>query len=324
MKRILLIAVLTVGNYLIGQVTNGLVAEYTFNNGSANDEVGSNDGTVYGVTTSTDRFGNANKAYYFDGITNYIDLGINSEIKPSIGTISLWFNMDDLSFTGSGYGYNPLIVCKNDQAGDSYFEGYGMYYSTSNNKVAVITTESQTANEKYMFSENTFDLDTWHHLVMAFDNDSLWFYTNGTLEGEIYKGFMSTFSSSLPVLLGNSGNLANNRFFNGGMDDIRIYNRVLTAEEVVILFNEENPLTASLKENSKVTSDLNVYPNPSTSTITIQVNNPTNVSIMNSIGQEIENRTITSTQTIDISRLETGIYFVKDIQTGYIKKFIKQ
>ena len=49
---------------------SGLVAHYPFN-GNANDESGNgNDGTVNGATLTTDRFGNANKAYSFDGVSN--------------------------------------------------------------------------------------------------------------------------------------------------------------------------------------------------------------------------------------------------------------
>ena len=51
-------------------IDSGLVAHYPFN-GNANDESGNgNDGTVNGATLTTDRFGNANKAYSFDGVSN--------------------------------------------------------------------------------------------------------------------------------------------------------------------------------------------------------------------------------------------------------------
>ena len=72
--------------------TNGLVAYYPFS-GNANDSSGNgNNGTVYGATLTTDRFGNANSAYSFDGVSNYINIA--NSILPSTSTslsISLWF-----------------------------------------------------------------------------------------------------------------------------------------------------------------------------------------------------------------------------------------
>ena len=54
-------------------LTNGLVAYYPFN-GNANDAVGTNDGTVYGATLTTDRFGVPNNAYNFNGTSAYIKM----------------------------------------------------------------------------------------------------------------------------------------------------------------------------------------------------------------------------------------------------------
>jgi hypothetical protein len=61
--------------------TNGLVGWWPFN-GNANDESGNgNNGTVNGATLTTDRFGVANKAYSFDGVSNKIVLQPGSNIQ---------------------------------------------------------------------------------------------------------------------------------------------------------------------------------------------------------------------------------------------------
>jgi len=69
---ILLSALFSGWSGVIAQINldSGLVAHYPFN-GNANDESGNaNHGTVNGATHTTDRFGNANKAYCFDGVSN--------------------------------------------------------------------------------------------------------------------------------------------------------------------------------------------------------------------------------------------------------------
>tara|TARA_B100000902_G_C26670287_1_gene602721 strand:- start:79 stop:306 length:228 start_codon:yes stop_codon:yes gene_type:complete len=73
MKQLLLLPLLFITVISFGQVpnyvpTNGLVGYWPFN-GNANDEsVNTNNGTVNGATLTTDRFGNANSAYDFDGV----------------------------------------------------------------------------------------------------------------------------------------------------------------------------------------------------------------------------------------------------------------
>ena len=84
-------------------LTNGLVAYYPFN-GNANDAAGTNNGIVNGAALTTNRFGNANKAYYFNGTSAFV--GINySEIfnfNPTGElTISTWFKISQAGNVGS-------------------------------------------------------------------------------------------------------------------------------------------------------------------------------------------------------------------------------
>jgi hypothetical protein len=80
--------------------TNGLVGWWPFN-GNANDESGSgNNGTVNGATLTSDRFGNMNKAYSFNGVNNYMQCMQSGPIGvPSI-TVAFWTKN-----IGSGSGH---------------------------------------------------------------------------------------------------------------------------------------------------------------------------------------------------------------------------
>ena len=77
MKKIIYLCLLVICTFnikLFGQIHSGLVAYYPFN-GNANDESGNGrDGVVNGATLSSDRFGNSNKAYSFNGIDNFISV----------------------------------------------------------------------------------------------------------------------------------------------------------------------------------------------------------------------------------------------------------
>lgn len=103
MKKLLLLLTLLISINCLGQVpgyvpTDSLVAWYSFN-GNANDETSNgNNGTVSGATLTADRFGNANSAYDFDGVDDYIDIGDSSSLDFSDGlAISTWINCDAFS-----------------------------------------------------------------------------------------------------------------------------------------------------------------------------------------------------------------------------------
>ena len=93
MKKIFTIAIIALSMNVFAQVpTNGLVGYWPFN-GNANDESGNNNnGTVSGATLTTDRFGNANKAYSFDGTNDYISVLDNNSLDLTNQlTLSAWF-----------------------------------------------------------------------------------------------------------------------------------------------------------------------------------------------------------------------------------------
>ncbi|MEJ6801976.1 MAG: hypothetical protein QNK77_12425, partial [Crocinitomicaceae bacterium] len=108
MKRLLLLITICISSVSFGQVpnyvpTNGLVGWWGFN-GNANDESGNgNNGTVNGATLTTDRFGNPNSAYDFDGVDDFIEVLDTPEL--SFGSdnfsVAIWFAMKDSTGSGS-------------------------------------------------------------------------------------------------------------------------------------------------------------------------------------------------------------------------------
>lgn len=67
---------------LLSQNADSLVAYYLFTNGSAADSSGNgNDGTVNGATSTTDRFGNPNSAFSFDGVNDEISCQVNNALS---------------------------------------------------------------------------------------------------------------------------------------------------------------------------------------------------------------------------------------------------
>ncbi|MBU3677781.1 MAG: LamG domain-containing protein, partial [Chitinophagaceae bacterium] len=218
------------------QVTNGLVAKYSFF-GNANDEIGTNHGTVNGATLVADRFGIPNRAYKFDGFNgNSINLGNSNTLKPSTCSISLWAYIDSTACYQSAFNYQPFILTTNTSAPNAYYEAYSMGYYIAQPKLLSINYQSGAATGTECFSQNNIITKRWYHLVFSFDNDSMSTYLDNVQLCSIPKAFTTTYDNG-NVMLGKSTVVSKDAYLNGRLDDIRIYNRRLTAAEVDTLYH---------------------------------------------------------------------------------------
>ena len=217
-----------------------ITAQFLFNNGNLLDEVGKLPIKIYGVSFAKDRFGNSNSACYLQGdFGSYINLGSGSNLKPKIGSISIWVKLVHPMFQGKGVESNPILIAKSRDSVD-HCEAYYIGYDLNSKNINVSISVSRE-NVVTLYSDGIISKMDWQHIVMTYDNNKLCFYLNGKLENEIKKNFESTFLQGDSVIVGNVFSKKNARFFNGCVDDIQIYNTVLTLHEVKELFNAPNP-----------------------------------------------------------------------------------
>jgi hypothetical protein len=205
---------------------DGLVAYYPFN-GNANDESGNNNnGTVYGgATLTTDRNGNANKAYSFDGVDDYIKVNNSTPISNmNEVTMSIWFNVNKWYTNSAGSYFNLLTK---SEIGNKTKRGLGLQL-TSSSIIAFINGKSKTQN----FNFNT---SQWYNLCVSYSNNVFKYYINGKLIGQLSGLDISNYSDNLPLLFGVDPE-GLYEISNGKLDNIRIYNRVLTDSEINAIF----------------------------------------------------------------------------------------
>lgn len=235
-------------NPATSQVKSGLKAKFTFNNGKCVDEIGPNVPKAIGVSFIKDRFGNANSAVFLHGsAASYVNLGSDESLKPIKGSISLWFNIENRIEAGNGYEINPILLTKCSKS-DDFYEAYCIYYLYLIKKVSATITQSEL-NQVGIHSKSPVTLGSWHHVVFTFDHNYLSFYLDGSLETRLPKRFDNTYLKEDSVMIGNSANAKNKRYFNGAVDDVMFFNRVLNDEEVDKLFHAEDPniITRRLK-----------------------------------------------------------------------------
>ncbi|MFN8155252.1 MAG: LamG-like jellyroll fold domain-containing protein [Bacteroidia bacterium] len=233
--------------------TNGLVGWWPFN-GNANDESGNgNNGVVIGATLDDDRFGNPASAYNFNGTTNYIEVPHSSSLTftASNQSISFWIN---LPLIPSPQGNDMGIFSKTNQnlaidpTGNSNagFEvTFGQY--PSNNLYHRYKNGSSSPWGMTMLPNSHFAINQWCHVVCVINKniDSAFAYFNGNLiDAKLLNSATSIGSNNLALLMGKgywTSNGIPSNYFNGKLDDIGIWNRALTQQEITNLYTSSTP-----------------------------------------------------------------------------------
>ena len=211
--------------------TNGLVGWWPFN-GNANDESGNgNNGTVNGATLTTDRFGIANMAYSFDGVDDYIQTNYLGIPGSNSRSFSLWY------FTNA-FGQSQTLL------------SYGLD-DISSNYINIWTSSSCTGlgldiSYSYKDYSNSVSIGQWNHYVFVIDNltgtylNNVILYKDGVLMTTLCNS--SGLTTQINTLLQYSMTFGKYHaqsidFLNGKLDDIGIWNRALTQQEISDLYN---------------------------------------------------------------------------------------
>jgi hypothetical protein len=245
--------------------SDGLIAYYPFN-GNADDESGNgNNGTVNGATLTTDRFGNANSAYSFDGTSSYINIPTLNNFQYSPVTYSLWIKADTLitdMFMGPGWGGFTGIIGR-DASGNTSQGILVLYKQLSPPAFVGIDNKFQyyTGATGIVYNSYTLPLHTWFHVVYTSDEtNKSKLYVNDQLI--LDTTFTATQNANINFNIGSGGGRG---FWKGSIDDIRIYNRAISVEEIHALPVTLTSFTASIKTTSqinlawKTTTEVNNY-----------------------------------------------------------------
>ena len=302
--------------------TNGLVGWWPFN-GNANDESGNgNNGTVYGATLATDRFGLSNKAYNFDGVDDFIQILDTSSLRLQQGTINCWVKYSSMDKM-------QLIVKQNiNNAWDS---NYGIEINDYNQILGpgpriigmyVIGCGLQTAWTTFT-PGNDLSGTIWHQLTAVFDVGLMKIYIDGILMGSLNTPISSMNACAGSDLLLGRGWQNFPLWYSGHIDDLAIWNRALNQQEITDLNNSNLGLPVSINENS-----IKLYPNPTNGLVTLEVSSEKigkSYSILDFSGRIIREGKISSTQEhIDLQHVARGGYYLSIENGSSVIKLVKQ
>jgi hypothetical protein len=192
---------------------------------------------VDGAVLSADRFSNTSYAYYFDGIDDHIDVPYDSSFYPPSLGVAVWVNVTSFPDTGACY----ILTT----SGDKQTPPYDPFRLRVNSQRQVFVrfegdTDSVHIN---MFSTTQLNAGGWYFIVAYYDNllgrGAL--YINNVKEDSTDRP-MALDKNAIGLRIGaaqtHNGNLTENEFFNGIIDDIRIYNRAISGERIAELYDE--------------------------------------------------------------------------------------
>ena len=220
--------------------TNGLVAYYPLN-GNANDTSDNNhNGTVNGATLTTDRFGNTNSSYYFNGQNNKITLANSQNLVKQSFSVTAWVTIDNLMPTNYDMAiigqFNGLIADER-----KWMFGYRAIQNVKGIGYYIFDNLGEIQNNAYSL-DWTPKQSTWYNITWVFDSGkSIKTYVNGNLHANVpctLTNYNNT-ASGILTTIGNCKDLqsGNDLAWNGKIDDLGIWNRVLTQDEINNLYN---------------------------------------------------------------------------------------
>ncbi len=203
-----------------------LVGYWSFDEGTgtiAYDLSGNNNhGTLYNNPQWVD--GKVGKALSFDGVDDYVNVSSSSSLEPSQLTIIVWVKMNSLISTGWG----PMLVSK---YGGNY-KGYTFFLKATSGKPTIGIARINPNAIYQCMSVDPLTTNEWYFIVGTWDGNTSKIYINEDLKNS-YNSPSITHSSNLVI---GKNSWSNSGYVNGFIDEVRIYNRVLSVEEIKTLY----------------------------------------------------------------------------------------
>jgi hypothetical protein len=265
----------------------GLVAFWPFN-GNANDYSGNGyNGSAVGVWSVNDHNGQANHAYFFDGIASKVGVA-HDKFVTSYLTVSFFIRITESAV------YNFAMACSDF-----------IVYTEADSVGITISLPTPKSTRGYA------ELTKWTHVVGTYDNSDIRLYINGALVDSVYHPGI-IYDMDWQMVMGGFGS----NYWEGELDDIRIYDRVLSEIEVGQLYDYYG-----ITEPEKVYTT-SVWPQPSSGVVNFHITGEIPaVKVYSTDGRCVFEAVEPSMNgsdiaTIDLSTLPDGIYMMELLSKG--------
>jgi len=206
-------------NDLSAMLADSILALYTLNSNTQDNSGNNNHATNYNATLTPDKCSRTDSAYNFNGSNAYLQAPHALSLTPLEGfSLSVWLYPTLNNATQYIiYKYNP-----------SQNKGYQV--RLYNNKVGTLLGGQTTV----FYSDSTVKLNQWNHVVLSFDGIRYQYFINGKTAGSGTANYY--YYNTNPLVIGR--NPSSGQYFQGKMDEIRIYQKKLSNLEIFALYNQ--------------------------------------------------------------------------------------
>ncbi|MFM7194029.1 MAG: LamG-like jellyroll fold domain-containing protein, partial [Bacteroidota bacterium] len=225
-----------------GIPSDGLIGWWPFN-GNANDESGNgNDGTINGATLAPDRFGKANSSISFDGIDDFIRCQKAGPTGNPTVSASFWLKAEPAEY-GHVIGYG---------SDGGYGQAFRIYIGDGGGPLTPTQIGFDTYENANRFCTSFQNI--WDHYIVTYDGSignytsAASIYKNGILMDQVCFSLNVTptnISALLPITFGKYHGTIQNGYLKGQLDDIALWNRVLTEQEIIAVSQSGGPFAPS-------------------------------------------------------------------------------
>lgn len=280
--------------------------------GNANDETSlGNHAIVSGATLTADRYGTANSAYYFDGIDDEISYPVTTDHHISLPiSISIWMKTEIVSPTEF-----VRFFCTHD---NGTYGGVALFSRDGKLEVAYGDGGgSGSSNKRRIAFQDVINEKEWHHIAVVIKGPTDFdVYIDNVLQTT---GSYAGSGGDIAYPSGGYGKVGtvdwgNNltdeeKHFNGTVDDIYVWNRAITPQEIDDIFDDYDQVVASTNPITSSTPSVHVYPTISEKTFTIDVEEASVIGIY-----DLQNRLIQQFEVAESikfgSELVQGMYIL--------------
>ncbi|MCZ2337361.1 MAG: LamG domain-containing protein, partial [Chitinophagales bacterium] len=153
-----------------------------------------------------------------------ISLGDPVSLQPTNLSVSVWFKTSSIG--------DMRLVRKRTYG---YILGMGASDLGASSGQVTFNIFDSASNQYKVTSTSTYNDGSWHHAVGTFDGNNVKLYIDGQLIGTVTAA-VNIYYESDEITIGRDGGVSS-RYFTGQMDELKIYNRALTEQEIIAQYN---------------------------------------------------------------------------------------
>lgn len=278
-----------------------------FNNNSLSDRSPNNHGFVNHNVDFEE--GIDDEGLLLNGINAYLEIppALSLEIKETL-TTSVWYKHEDQTTSA----FYSLVEQSADELGGH--SRYGSWVFGQNKVMACIEpdvcTNGAQVCQRCIAGSALLEEGKWYHIASTYDGGTLTIYVNGQISGQrTYASQTGISTRSYPLTIGTDVYDPAPVYLKGVLDEIRIYDRAFSEEEIIELYDSFRMTTSTF---NIATSSFYYYPNPATTVLNLKTSHQNEpYKIVNSFGQILQKGQLNVNQTIDVSNLNEGFYFLQ-------------